>query len=517
MSNEIGSVRKDPGGKLNIALVYPNTYWVGMSNLGIHIMYKVLNDHPGIVCERFFLDKNRSVEASRPLSDFHLIAFSVSYELDWINVVKILLRNKIPIKSTQRAGQPIIIAGGPAISLNPEPMAEVFDVCFLGDGEGAADMLFDAFTSSESYEDFLDKLIGREGIYLPSHTYPQTLNNMIIKFNGPHPALYEINPIKEPAHTVIFSKETTFRDMFLLEIARGCPFRCKFCSAREIYHPFRPVNIANLTPILDQATASGLKLGLVSASLNNHPEAERLYEEIHKRGIKIAPPSLRLGMITQDLLELIRTSQIKGITVAPETGSETLRYAAGKNIDNQTILSDIHALVSSGILNVKLYFLIGLPGENLGHIDEMIDLIKRIRQTFIKVSKGNKRLGKLSVSINTMIPKPHTQYERQPMLNPAEAKQRIRRIMKGLQGTSNVTITHEGPKWAYLQTLFARGDRKVLDLIVELAKNEKSDYQEILRKWPHNPDFYTLRPIPDDEILPWSFYTHSQREDNLHA
>ncbi len=500
---EEGAVYKDPGGRLNVALVFPNTYHVGMSNLGLHTIYRVLNDHPAIVCERFFTDAERSVESGRALADFPLIAFSVSYELDWINMVRFLMEQRIPVTRQARGGAPVVLAGGAAVSMNPEPIADACDVCFLGDGEGLAQTLHEAYRQARGYEELLDALKERPGIYLPGLTEPDRAGYATTGFHGPvvTPALTE--PLTPPAHTRILTRDTTFGDMFLVEIARGCLFGCKFCTARGIYHPFRAVALKELTPVLDRAALSGCKLGMISAAVNNHPEAELLYGEIAARALAIAPPSLRPGMITPALINLIEASGVRGVTLAPETGSEELRYAHGKRIANQTILSDVENLVAAGIRDIKLYFMVGTPGEGPAHDEATVDLIKRIRQAFIKVSRGNRRIGTLGVSINTFVPKPRSAYEREPFAGVVTARDHIRRITRGLRGQSNIHVTYEGPKWAYLQALLARGDREVLDLITALAGSEPSAWQRILREWPRNPDYYALRRIPADEILPW--------------
>jgi len=170
--NETGSVRKDPGGKLNVALVYPNTYWVGMSNLGLQQMYRLLNNHPGILCERFFTDSPRSVESDRPLQDFHIIAFSISYELDYIEAIKILKANNVPVSARDRRGKPIVMAGGATITSNPEPVADALDICFIGDGEPLPAVLHESYAASSGYEDFLDRLSLVPGVYIPSRMHP---------------------------------------------------------------------------------------------------------------------------------------------------------------------------------------------------------------------------------------------------------------------------------------------------------------------------------------------------------
>jgi len=514
MWNETGSVRKDPGGKLNIAFVYPNTYWVGMSNLGLQQMYRLLNDQPGILCERFFTDNPRSVESDRSLADFHIIAFSISYELDYIEAIKILLANNVPVAARDRGGKPIVMAGGAAITSNPEPVADAFDLCFLGDGEPLPALLLEAYAASAGYEEFLDRLNLVQGVYIPSRTRPVYEGQALAGFEGPRPQLSLKNVLDNPACTSIITKDTAFGDMYLVEIARGCPFSCKFCSAREIYAPYRWAPMERLVAILDEAARHRNKVGLVSTSLNNHPEAAAIFMEIRNRGLKVAPPSLRPGMISNELLQALAISEVKGVTLAPETGSQDLRFAMGKHITNAIILEDVRALVASGIRDIKLYFMVGLPGETLAHLDETIDLIKRIRQIFIHVSRGNKKIGTVSVSINTFVPKPHTPFERHAMVEQGDAKIRIKRIVKGLKGESNITTGFEGPKWAFLQALFARGDRRLLGLIEEMAKQEQATWQRLLKQWQLNPDYYAVRQRDESEILPWSFYaTPCSRED----
>lgn len=507
MSDEKGAVRKDPGGKLNVALVYPNTYFVGMSNLGLHTMYRVMNAHPGIVCERFFTDFERSVETSRPLQEFQIIAFSVSYELDWINMLQILQENSIPLLSRDRPAGPIVLAGGAAATINPEPVAEVLDVCFLGEGEPLADILHEAFSQSASRSEFLERLHKARGIYVPGLTTPVYEGETITGFEGKKPEISIDDPLESPGHSVIFTNRTVFADMFLTEIARGCPYRCKFCTARQIYSPFRPVEAENLKGVFEKASSSGKKLGLVSTSLNNHPQLSSILSEIDSMGLRIAPPSLRLGMIRDDLLHYLRKSGVNGVTLAPEAGSDSLRSSVGKVVTNEGILEDVTSLVQGGIRDIKLYFMVGIPGEEPEDIDAIIDLVKRIRQVFILVSKGNRRIGKVSVSINTMVPKPHSRYERESMIEPAEAKKRIRKVATSLGSQSNVSVNFEGPKWAYLQGMIARGDRRVLDVLVRMAGQPQSRWQGILKDWPRNPDYYALRQRCEDELLPWGFYS----------
>jgi len=493
--HEEGAVRKDPGGKLNIALVYPNAYRVGMSNLGVHAMYSAFNSLEGIVCERFFTDYLRSVESSRPLDSFHIIAFSVSYELDWINVFKILALSKIPLRSSERKGFPLIMAGGAAVTLNPEPAADALDICFLGDGENAADTLYEAFKKAVSKEGFLSALEVRAGFYIPQ----------LYDRSGIKPELSVISPLDEPSSTIIRTDETVFNDMFLVEIARGCPFSCKFCAAKSIYSPFRAVKAEMLIPAFEKASLSGLKLGLVSTSLNNHPQAGEIFSIIDDMGLNIAPPSLRLGRITPEFVSLLESSHVKGVTLAPETGSESLRKACGKAISDETFINDIKMLVSGGILDIKLYFIIGLPGETTSDIESIIELAARTRQCFVDASRQNRRLGNIQLSVNLFVPKPLTEFERHPMIDLKQAKKRFKKIDDGLKHLSNIRVSHESPKRAYLQSAISRGGRREFELLEKLSACPESSWKNVLDEWGASSEYDLCGSLSNVKELPWAF------------
>lgn len=505
MWNETGTIRKDPGGRLNVALVYPGPYRVGMSNLGFHQMYRLLNANPLIACERFFSDAPRSIESGRSPADFHIVAFSISYEPDMVEALRILTASGIETSAAERKGWPVVMAGGAAVTMNPEPIAPSCDICFLGDGETLAEPLAAHFLASRSREEFLDRLQTIEGVYLPSRTLPVFEEDHLVGFIGPKPRRSLARLLDDPARTCIVTQDTAFGDMYLVETARGCPFSCSFCSAREIYAPHRTVPLEGLMSVLEEARALRDKVGLVSTSLNTHPQAASLFSEITRRGLKIAPPSLRSGIITPELVEALALSGVKGVTLAPETGSDSLRSSIGKRVTNRVILDDVRLLVGSGIRDIKLYFMVGLPGETAGDLDETVDLIRRVREVFIHVSRGNRRIGTVNVGLAAFVPKPHTAFERRPMLEPDEASRRIRRIVGGLKRLSNVHVRFEGPKWAYLQSVISRGDRRVFRLLAELATRDPSSWHTVMRLWPLNPDHFALRARGEDEILPWSY------------
>jgi radical SAM superfamily enzyme YgiQ (UPF0313 family) len=487
MSAEVGAVVKNPGGKLNIALVYPNSYFVGMSNLGMQTMYHEFNRPDGICCERFFTDRPRSVESGRRLSDFNLVAFSVSYELDWLNVIQILDANKIPLKTAERGGAPIVAAGGPAVTMNPEPMAELLDIAFLGDGEGLGAEILAAFEEARDYDGFLDRLEGKPGVYIPARLEPLYSGGVLQGFRGGPIRPRCVKTLNDPAQSRLFTRDTSFGDMFLLEIARGCAFNCRFCTARGIYDPFRPVRLEHLEAALDRAQASGLKLGLITAALNSH----------RSRGLKIAPPSLRAGLIKDELLELLAFSGVAGITLAPECGDEGLRLRTGKRIPDETFFNDIARLVESGIRDVKLYFMIGLPEETPEQCAAIVDFTRAASARFVAASRPHGRIGRLGVSVNVAVPKPATLNERSALLDSREVKRRVEALRTGLKPIANLDVGFESPRSAALQTLIARGDRRLCDTLIALARGAGLNAATKDR-----PAFG--EPLTG-EILPWSF------------
>lgn len=497
MSAEVGAVVKNPGGKLNIALIYPNTYFVGMSNLGLQTMYHEFNQQDGICCERFFTDRPRSVESGRRLNEFNLVAFSVSYEPDWLNVIQILDANRIPLKTNERGGAPLVVAGGPAVTMNPEPAAELLDIAFLGDGEGLGAEILEAFAAARGYDDFLDRLEGRPGVYIPARLEPLYEDGVLQGFSGGPIRPRCVKALSEPAQSRLFTRDTSFGDMFLLEIARGCAFNCRFCTARGVYDPFRPIRLAQLEPALDRAAASGLKLGLITAALNSHPEAGQLYQAIRSRGLRIAPPSLRAGLLKDELLELLHESKVSGITLAPECGDEGLRFKTGKRIPDETFLNDIARLVESGIRDVKLYFMIGLPEETPQQCAAIVDFTRAASARFVEASRAHGRIGRLGVSVNVAVPKPATLNERSALLESREVKRRIETLRAGLKPIANLDVGFESPKSASLQTLIARGDRQTCATLISLARG--ATLNAAIKDLP------AFGAPLTSAVLPWSF------------
>ncbi len=536
---EQNAFRKDWGGRISVALVYPNLYPVGMANLGFLTVYSLLNQHADIVCERvFFPDKAEreemartgtrpfSLETMRPLNAFDIIAFSLSYENDYPNVAALLAMAGIPVESGQRSNAfPLLTAGGPAAFLNPEPMAGIIDVFILGEAEEVLDEFLELYRQkqdrSRQRKELLHCLPSVDGIYVPALYRPQykedgTLAAFEAKAGAPEKIKrrWVKDLDRHPPSATIITPETEFPGIYLLEIGRGCRRRCRFCSTGYIYRPVRYRNLDTLKPAFAAGLEKGLRLGLVCASFGDYPELKSLCRWFLESGSSLSAPSLRLDTLTDQLLETLQASGQKRVTLAPEAGSEKLRRAIGKFFTNEDILNIVDRITEYGIYGIRLYFMVGLPGEDETDLEAIIELTKDIRQQFIKKAKSSARMGEVRLSINPFVPKPCSAFQWCAMAEEGDLKKRLKKIRMALQKEPNITVTYGPARAAYLQALFARGDRRVLPFILAGA-SAKPDWKRIFKKGKINPDFFVYRERRKEELLPWDFIDHGISKEAL--
>ena len=324
LAAEIGTIRKDPGGKMRVALLYPNRYEVGMSNLGFQTVYRLLNAREDVVCERAFLPAEirahttlRTLESDYRLSEMDVIAFSVSFELDYVNIPRMLRLGGVEPFAAQRQG-PMVLAGGATLSYNPEPIAPFLDMAVIGEVEEVLDPLLEALRGA-SEEAAHGMLAALPGVYLPA--------------DGPTPtarlAVRDLNAV--PVYNQIFTEHTEFGSMGLVEIARGCPYGCFFCIASHVYRPARWRDLAGLLPVIARGLEHRVRVGLIGASVTDHPQIVPLCEEILRRGGQPSPASMRAEALSDDLLALLAAGEVRTITLAPEAGRESLRRQVGKS------------------------------------------------------------------------------------------------------------------------------------------------------------------------------------------
>lgn len=524
---EEGVIRKSRSGRLPIALIYPSAYRVGMANLGFQVIYSLMNRHENVVCERFFLsDANShqtrvspvSEESGRPLNNFSIAAFSISFENDFPNVLHILAASGIPLESSRRGEKhPLVMAGGVAVSSNPEPLADFIDCFFLGEAEPVIEDILEVLVShaiNKSQRDrILASLADLPGIYVPRYyrvTYAPSGILRSFMPSGKAPARVKAIRLSDMmgggAVKQLHSPEAEFGRMFLVETGRGCGRGCRFCSAGFVCRPPRHVPFQRLKEILDQSPPHLDTVGLVGTALSDHPRLEDLCQEIVGRGKKVSLSSLRADMVTPRLVSYLAASGHQTAALAPEAGTERLRAVLHKGLTDEHILQAVSCLLEGGVPNVRLYYMVGLPTETTADVEAIPSLMRRIRHVFVARSKVHGRIGRITLSISPFVPKPHTPLQWHPFETVPVLRAKLKLIQRALRSTPNVQVHHDVPKWSYIQALLSRGDRRVGRLLLETVRT--GDWGRAMREININTDFYVHRARDEDELFPWDFIDH---------
>jgi radical SAM superfamily enzyme YgiQ (UPF0313 family) len=532
LAKEKGTIIKEWGGKIPICLVFPNTYHVGMSNLGFQLLYRILNDLPDVVCERAFMPEHedgqayirgniplRSLESDKPLAQFQIIAFSIPFENDFPNILSILQLARIPLKAPERDPRdPLIIAGGAACSLNPEPLAPFVDLFFIGEGEDAVLEFLHAFREArDGKEGLLKEACRIEGVYCPALYEPFYDEEGRLRELAPRtataPTTVRRRWIPEPLRSgsTILTPLTEFKEMFLMELNRGCPRGCRFCAVRALYAPFRNRRMDTLLQEADLGMQRGGRIGLVGSALGDHPGFNELCGYIIEKKGEVSISSIRADAITAERAALLAASRSRTVTMAPEAGTERLRAVVAKGLKDEEIFSAVETLASHGIRDLKLYFIIGLPTETGEDIEGICTLVKRIRH---HMGKGNRSVGEITISIAPFIPKAWTPFQWHPFEAIKTLKKKLQTIKKGVARIPRTRVLHELPKWGYVQTLLSMGDRRVAEILLRVHE-ANGDWASALKNSYINPDFWVYREKPEDEVFPWAFIDHGIRVEDL--
>ena len=530
LAEENGTVRKDWSGKLRVALAFPNRYAVGMSNLGFQSVYRLLNLQEDVVCERVFYPEPEdlaalrqspggptSIESRRQLREFDLIAFSIPFENDYPQVLEMLHTAGIPPRADARtASHPLVAAGGVAVFLNPEPPADFLDFLFIGEGEVLIPEFLEAFRRLREDDPprrrFLESL-AREvpGIYVPSLYRVSYRSEGAVEsieplpgYDIPERVLYRRADLAEHSacRTAILTPNTEFSNVELVEIGRGCGRGCRFCAAGFVYRPVRYHAAEKLLSEAGGHLGAHSRIGLVSAAVSDHPEISSLCDTFIERGASLSFSSLRADTITPGIASTLEASRHQSVAIAPEAGSDRLRRVINKNLDAEQIYAAVERLTEKGILHLKLYFMIGLPTETNDDLEAIVELAKGIKHHVLKVSRGRRRLGDVTLSVHSYVPKPFTPFQWVGFAGVGELKNRARWIQKALRKVPNVRVHFDLPKWAYIQSLLARGDRRV-GLFLEKVALDGLSWSQAMRAVPFNPDFWVMRERDREELFPW--------------
>lgn len=499
-----------------LALAYANTYEVGMSSLGFQRVYELVHDTPGWVAERFFTNEHGaneqstnaegmplSVEADRPLNEFGCVAFSVSFEEDYLNLLRMLDRARVPLRRDERSEwDPLLVMGGSCAAINPLPMAAFVDVFALGAGENVLPELLAALSEETHRQALLERLAEEPGFYVPAVHDPEGDADL--------PKLRKLElsaeQMKAPGHlptSSILTPRTEFSDKFLVEMSRGCPEKCRYCWATFGMGKFRWHPTEHILESLERARPLTDQIGFLATAVGDHPEIGRILNEALDMGFRSSVSSIRIPAVKEEVLSPLHASGARGITLAPETGSDRLRFAMNKPIPNEVLLRKVRMIFEHGFTQLKLYFILGLPDERDEDVQAILDLGAACRDLMLEQASKTGVIGNVHLGCNLLIPKPYTPWQRVAMEDPRSLKKKIRHLERGVAEMPNVTLSVMSPRQAVWQTYISRAGSDAAEALERAARGrsiasvlrefDTEVHAEVFREMPRNLRWHFLR------------------------
>lgn len=549
LRQEIGT-RYKQGALCRLGLVYPNRYFFGMSNLGFQTLYALWNQDPRVSCERIFLPEDDLIGAMGPgdlctyeqqnfPADLDALAFSISYQNDLLNVIPLLKMMGVETHRERRdSNAPLLLAGGPALTINPEPAAMIFDAIVIGEGEGLTEAIADILCSNQDRDARCQALSQLPGVYVPSrfsneYTQLEQARKPTRGFglvSGAANGVPQDFPVigrqvnlsgnSRLAQSELLTPETEFGDLFLLEVQRGCQWGCRFCAAGFMYRYPRYDSLNHLKGRVDQALQHRNKVGLIAGDLLGHEAIHELLDYIDAKGGAFSPSSVRLNAFTPKIIHHLKKSGNRSIAIAPEAGSERLRRALNKSFTQEEIVNAAVQLAEGGIENIKLYIMIGLPTETEADLAELCDLTLKTREALTRFAKKSARMPALTLSVSPFVPKPSTPLQYEPFAGLKSLKQKFQWIRKRLLSHGHIRLSGESALDAYIETLLSRGDQRVMEFLeaatIPLGKSwqvgSSAHLKTALKNLSFDPGTFTDRPLDPSAPAPWDFLDHGMKK-----
>jgi radical SAM superfamily enzyme YgiQ (UPF0313 family) len=504
---EDGAINRDWGGRLPVALIYPNSYYLGMSNLGVHAVYKLLNGNLRVVCERFFFNPSdkrplKAIESGRPLTDFAVLAFSISYELDYFNVVSVLKASGIPLYAADRdESHPLVIAGGPCITANPMPLAPFFDCFCIGEAEPILPELVPVLLESMGGPRgaLLRALAALPGIYVPALPPGRPIARQWAK-----------NLDDFDTSSVILTPDTELGDLFLIEVGRGCARGCRFCLVNTAFAPMRFRSVDRLVACARAGLPKRRRLGMMGPAVTDHPRIQELLNRLNGLGAELSLSSIRITSLTREVLDELARGKAETITIAPEAGSQRLRDVIHKNLSEDDILAAADRLAGYRFRQLKLYFIIGLPTETDADIEAIVKLAQSIKEHFDRRGSGIR----ITLNATPFVPKAGTPFQWLPMA-PLETLQNRLAILRSSLPLKGIKLNEESPAWSRVQGVLSRGDARVANGLAAVSEVSLSNWHKAAAEKQIDIDYYINQRWDTTQKLPWDMIDSGMSEDKL--